>query len=455
MKLKISKLKKIILIGRTNVGKSTLFNRLTDEREALVSNIAGTTRDVRHGVGSWDMRQMIFIDTAGLDIKSQQEIDILSVKKALQNIKDADMIYFVVDGKDGILPQDKEFAGLIKKSGKPIIVVANKIDSSRQFNNYYEFFNFGFEKVIPVSSKTGSGTADLLDETIKLLKIRKRKSKIKPILKNEIKIAIIGKPNTGKSSLLNAIIGEEKAIVSPIPHTTRDSQDFTIEYAMEKPLKKNYNLTFIDTAGIIKRRKIQNYLQEISIEQSLASLEKADIAFLVIDASQPITVQDQNLGQAILEQNKSVIIVVNKWDLMLEKNTYSDKNYTKYLNHFFPFLTWAPIIFVSAKNHSRIDRLIETTAQIYENSQKVFTEKELREFLLHLIKKKAPPKEIGTRPPYIHKIIQRKTQPITLEILATDAINIVYPYMRFMQKELREYFDLAGCGIKLTFTENE
>ncbi|MFA6537118.1 MAG: ribosome biogenesis GTPase Der [Patescibacteria group bacterium] len=453
--IKKNNLKKIIILGRTNVGKSTLFNRLTDEREALVSNIAGTTRDVRQGVSSWDMRQMLFLDTAGLDIKSEAEIDRSSVKKALLSEKEAHLILFVVDAHDGILPQDREFANLLKKLGKPIIVVANKVDTNRFLNNAYEFYNFGFETVIPVSSKTGAGTGDLLDEIVKKLKIRKRTSIIKPILKNEVKIAIIGKPNTGKSSLLNAIVGEEKAIVSPIPHTTRDSQDFTVEYEVEKPTNKKYNLTFIDTAGIIKKRKIQNYLQELSIEQSIKSLQKAHIAFLVIDASQPITAQDQSLGQAIVEENKSVIIVVNKWDIMADKNTYSDKNYTKYLFHFLPFLTWAPIIFISAKNHSRIDRLVETATTIYENSQKRFTEKELKDFLVHLIKKKAPPKEFGTRPPFMHRIVQRRTEPITFEIFTTDAKNIVYPYIRFMEKEMRRYFNLEGCGIKTTFTENE
>ncbi len=453
--LKNLKMKKIALLGRTNVGKSTLFNKLSDERDALVSNIAGTTRDVRQGISSWNQRQMIFLDTAGLDVKSTEDIDRKAIKHAVKEAQQADLILFVVDVKDGILPQDKEFASAIKKMGKPTILVVNKVDSNRMMNDIYEFYNLGFDKLFAVSSKTGAGTGDLLDEVVKILKIRKKKVGPKPKLKNEIKIALIGKPNTGKSSLINAIVGEEKAIVSPVPHTTRDSQDFTVEYTTTEQKPKKYNLTFVDTAGIIKRRKIANYLQKISIEQSHESLSKADLAFLLIDASQPITVQDQSLAQTVIEENKSVIILINKWDLVEEKTTYSDKNYLGYLHRFLPFLKWAPVLFISAKNGAKIDKLLAKTLEIYENSQREFTKKELQEFLLHMMKKKAPPKEIGTRPPYIYEIVQIKKAPIVFEVIARDSLNIVFPYMRFMQKTLREYFQLEGCGIKLTFTEKE
>ena len=442
----------VTIIGRTNVGKSTIFNRLTENKKAIVSAIPGTTRDQRFGTCFWQGRNVLLSDTAGLDVESDEEIDIKSIKKAEEAAEKTDLILFVVDVRAGILPQDKKYAKMIKATKKPVIVVVNKVDSNSRLDEVNEFYKLGFKKVFAISAKTGAGTGDLLDGVkgeVKDIPEKEKNIEISP--ENEIRIAIIGKPNVGKSSLINKIIGEERAIVSSIPHTTRDSQDITIEYKSDKGMK--YYLTFIDTAGIIKKRKINDKLQEQSIDQSLEMIRKSNLVLLVIDAGQDITMQDKNLAREILENNKSLIFVVNKWDLVPEKTTHSDKEYTQFLKKHFPYLTWAPVVFTSAKTGFKVERLINVATEIYHNQYKQIPQSELNEFLKYIVKKQSPKKTKGTKPPFIHEIRQVGTNPLTFELIAEDAENIHFSYRRFIQNQLRKRYDFMGCGIKLRKTE--
>lgn len=495
----------VALIGRTNVGKSTIFNCLTHSRKALVSKIPGTTRDRRYSECDWDGQMIVLTDTAGIDANTEQLIDRESVKQTRVAMQEADVILFVVDGREGLLLPDKDFAKEIKKTGKPTILVVNKVDSEKYFRQIAEFYKLGFKEVFPLSAKSGSGTGDMLDAVIRIIneKIPQKKIVAEYNVGNEdtkddtddddsietihdasrlpeIKISIVGKPNVGKSSLLNSILGEQRAIVSPVPHTTRESQDVTVEWLSDnkikmqktkkqltrnlenlpegetesKPTPSNYLLTFVDTAGIIKRRKIHDALQKDSIFQSLTSIRRSDIVLLVIDASEPITTQDKNISHAILDEDKSVIFVVNKWDTIKNKTTDSDKEYIRFLHGDFPYLTWVPIVFTSAIKEEKPTRLVDLIIEMYNSQHQTITQAHLDKFLKHLVRKRLPQKSGGTEPPFIYKIKQLSSAPLVFEIVTDQVLNISFSYQRYIQNELRKYFDFIGCGIKIRITNN-
>jgi GTP-binding protein len=450
-----SSLPTVALIGRTNVGKSTLFNRLTEKQLTLVSAIPGTTRDRRFGECSWDEKTINLIDTAGLDVEGEKEIDKQAVEMAKKSITEADMILFVVDGRVGILPQDREYAKMILKTKKPVVVAVNKVDSQKQMHGLADFYRLGFKNIEAVSAKSGSGTGELLDLILSLLPKSSSTSVPAEETAPEIKIAIIGKPNVGKSSLFNQIAGEYKSIVSDIPHTTRDSQDVSMYYSPENQteLATPYLLTFIDTAGIIKSRKINDRLKEISIEQSFKSIERSDLVILLVDASEPITMQDKNLATEIVERNKSLIFVVNKWDKLKDKTTSSDKKYAQFLYGHFPFLTWAPIVFTSAKTGAKTNRLLDLVCDVYARQHQKIDQGQLNELLQYILKKKRPPRTLGQKPPYIFKMKQTSMAPLTFEVIAGEADQINYVYRRYLQHEIRKRFGYDGCGVKIVLTE--
>jgi len=444
----------VALIGRTNVGKSTLFNRLIGDKKALVSSIAGTTRDQRVGICNWQNDNIQLCDTAGLDVSLEAEIDKQSIKKAQEMAQKAALILFIVDVRDGVLPQDKEYAQKLKKLKKKVFLVVNKVDSNKQLAEANDFYRLGFKDVFIISSKTGAGTGDLLDAITAQFK-KKEMAAITEVedKDREIKIAIIGKPNVGKSSLINKIIGEERAIVSSIPHTTRDSQDITVEHIDEAD--DSYNLTFIDTAGIIKQRKINDRLKEQSIEQSYEMIRRSDLVLLVIDGAEEVTVQDKSLAGEILENNKSLIFVVNKWDLIPDKDTHSDKKYIDFLHKHFPYLTWAPVIFVSAKTGFKVDRLVKMVLEIYRNQNLIIPQESVDELFKKILRKQTPKVAMGAQLPRIDKLEQLKTNPQTFALTAKHIKNIHFSYRRFIQNQIREKYKLAGCGIKLKLIEAE
>lgn len=450
-----SSLPTIALIGRTNVGKSTLFNRLTEKQLTLVSSLPGTTRDRRFGECSWNEKTFNLIDTAGLDVQGEKEIDKQAVAMAKKSITEADMILFVVDGRVGILPQDREYAKTILKAKKPVVVAVNKIDSQKQMNGLAEFYQLGFKNIEAVSAKSGSGTGELLDMILNFLPKKAPEIQTEVEQPAEIKIAIVGKPNVGKSSLFNQIAGEYKSIVSDIPHTTRDSQDVSLYYSPKNQEEQTtpYLLTFIDTAGIIKSRKINDRLKKISIEQSFKSIERSDLVILLVDASEPITMQDKNLGSEIVERNRSLIFVVNKWDKLIDKTTSSDKKYAQFLYGHFPFLTWAPIVFTSAKTGAKANRLLDLVCDVYSRQHQKIEQAQLNELLQYILKKKRPPRTQNKKPPYIFKMKQTSMTPLTFEVVASEADQINYVYRRYIQNELRKRFGYDGCGIKIILTE--
>jgi GTPase len=440
------KLPIVALIGRTNVGKSTLFNRLTEEKGAIVSEIEGTTRDRKYGQVWWLGRDFLLVDTAGLDVSTEAAIDKESIIQAKKAVAEADLILLVVDSRAGLQAEDREYAKMIRRWQKPTLVVANKVDSNRQLKAANNFNKLGFGDPLAVSATTGAGTGDLLDEVAKVLKNKIKDIETKPEFPI-IKLAIIGKPNVGKSSLLNKIAGEERVIVSDIPHTTRDSQAVDIDIENEG---QKYQLRFIDTAGIRKKRKIDFSIEEASVEQSVENIKRADIVLFVIDAGKGVSIQDGHIAREIMENNKSLIIVVNKWDLVLDKTPKSAKDFLAYLDGELPFLAWAPKVFVSAKTGTKVDTIVKTIFEVYANQNKEISDKELEHFLQYAIKHQTPKRACGRRAPFLLTLKQINKNPQTFELVADQPHNIHFSYMRYLINLLREKFGLVGVGVKLT-----
>jgi len=440
----IKELAKVCLIGRTNVGKSTLFNLLTEEKGAITSGVPGTTRDLKQGECVWQGKSFNIVDTAGIDVSTEAKIDQVAVKSAMDAAKGSILNVLVVDAKVGLLPQDKEYARMLKKMDAPYFLLMNKVDSAKQMKSLGEFEKLGMKNSEAISGVTGAGSADFLDKVLHIVK--KKLKDYKELEEKIIDIAIVGKPNVGKSSILNRIAGEEKAIVSELAHTTRDSQNFAVRYNY---LGEDVLLNFVDTAGIRKKRKISDPIEKESVRQSLYAIQKAKIVLLVIDAGEDITAQDKNITKAILEQNKSLIIVVNKWDLVEDKDTHSDKTYTEFLHKSFPYLTWAPIVFLSALTGAKIKKLITNIIEIYDKQNLEITDEEMKQYLNFIIKKQSPKKAKGTKRPYIHTFRQLATSPQTFELVTDQPENIHFSYMRYIKNQLRSRFSLEGVGIKV------
>jgi GTP-binding protein len=434
---------KIVLVGRANVGKSSLFNCLLEKPVALVSPIAGTTRDRIYGEGIWRGTYITFIDTGGPTKTQTNKISQYFLKEIKRQIQialdEADLIFFIIDLKEGLTAQDFEVAAMLKKIQKPVILVGNKADNPkiREKAEEAEWLKLGFGKPQPVSAANGTGTGDLLDKAFEILKTQK---KLKIEEKEEgklIKVAIIGKPNVGKSSLLNALLGEERVIVSEIPFTTREPHDTLFTY-------KNQKFLLVDTVGIRKKAKIAPGIEKIGVERTIERLEKSDIALLVTDVSIPLAKQDNFLAGLVLEKEKGIIIIANKWDLIPKKDTAT---FSQYYRRFFPYLTWAPIIFVSAKTGEKVKKIIDLILQVKEEREKILRPEELSQFLKSLIKehqfkiKGATSKitsfqQVGINPPkFLLTIISKEILPKA--------------FIKFIEKRLREKFGFIGTPIEV------
>jgi len=436
----------VSLIGRTNVGKSTLFNKLTETNNAIVARTAGTTRETNEAPCYWQRRMFSLIDTAGLDVSTDELIDKKSIKQAEKTAKLADINLLMVDAKSGLLPQDKAYALMLKKLKKPIILVINKVDGPKQLNMVSEFEKLGLKEIELVSAVSGAGTGDLLDNIIDQLGDKAPVAELFEENEDFVNIAIVGKPNVGKSSLINKLADEDIAITSPVANTTRDTKDFTMEVThKDKPLI----LKFIDTAGLRRKAKIKDEINTLSSERSMAAIKKADIVLLMLDAGEDITAQDKNITKEIIESSKSVIFIINKWDLVKDKDMKSDQLFIDYVHKSFPYLTWAPIVFLSAKTGFKLDRLVKLIIELHDKQNMKISNVELDKFLSYIIKRQSPRKKKGIKPPYFHTIRQIKTNPQVFEIKADQPENIHFSYIRFIKNKLRERFDLAGVGLKV------
>ena len=450
------KLPIIVLFGRTNVGKSTLFNCLTEKKQAITANKEGTTRDSNIGIVEWEGKEFEFVDTGGIiDLKyltekkeKTDDIEAKVQKQARDYLMQADLILFLVDTKTGLLPQDRQMSTIIKKNEKikkKTLVIANKADSPKLRLDTAEFNKLGMGEPIPVSAVSGSGTGDLLDIIIKKVKTKKASAKAKTKeTEPSINICIIGKPNVGKSSLLNSILGYERVIVSELAHTTREPQNTNIEY-------KDHNIKLIDTAGISKKGTKTKGLEKFGIEKSLKSLKHSAIALLVLDINEVITHQDLRLIEEIVKRRNSFIIIANKWDLIEEKDT---KKFTNYIYGKMPFVKYAPIQFTSAFTRSKVDKVLDLVLEIKKQRERKLGDSQLSKFLNKLVKIHKPPKAKGLKHPRIYELKQVKVDPPKFEVRIGAKDNLDNSYLRFIENRIREKYGFIGTPITIYASKN-
>jgi GTPase len=448
-------LPKVIIIGRANVGKSTLFNRLIEKPKALTSKLAGTTRDINIGQIYWQGINFEMIDTGGIEtivpskklkklspeLNENFALDIINQTQAA--LKEADLILFVVDIQAGLLPQDKGLSNSIKKLNKEVIFVANKTDSRKLENKVGDFFKLGLGQPLYVSAINGAGTGDLLDEIIiKLKKIKKSRKANKREIKNPIKMTILGKPNVGKSSLLNSILGEQRVIVSPLAFTTREAIDTHIVY-------KKKNIILVDTAGIRKQARVKKGLEKISVNKSLQNAKHSEICFLVVDISKPITVQDNKLSKILIDSQVSLIFVANKWDQIQDLDTKSQKKYEEHIYKMFPYLTWAPIIFTSALTGKNTNKVLDLAMEVYEARQIKLNDNVLNKFLKQAMKKNRPKAAKGVKQPYLQHLTQIRVNPPTFQVKIGFKDSLNNAYLKYLTNALRGKFKIIGTPVKI------
>ncbi len=437
----------VAIVGRVNVGKSTLFNRLVANRQAIVSDIPGTTRTRNIGLSTWRGKQFRLIDTGGLTFTDDVVLEKEIIHQTEIALKEADVIIFLADVKDGLLPQEKELAKKIKEYKLPIVFVVNKADNLnlRLSTHEPEWKKLGLGEPMPISAQNGSGVGDLLDLVYTFLNKTTKRPKVKKEI-SALRVALIGKPNVGKSSLFNKLIGEDRVIVSPIAHTTREPHDTLVEIDGEK-------IIFVDTAGIRRKVKVTGELEQIGIGKSLEMVKKADVVLFILDATEPITDQDQQLGGLLREHAKSTIIIINKWDKAEENDDVFRNEVKQLILKNFPHLNYAPIIFVSALNGYRIHQIFPLIERAAKERMTEIPQEKIDSFLDGVIKKKLPGKGRGTRHPKILGLKQINTAPPIFEMFIKSKTSVHYSYVHYVANRLREQFGFFAAPIIIKLTK--
>ena len=427
----------VAIIGRPNVGKSTFFNRLIKKREAIVDSISGVTRDRHYGKSDWNGIDFTLIDTGGYlensDDIFQKEID----KQVNLAIEEADAIFFMVDLVEGITGMDETIAKLLRRSQKPIFLTANKGDNSKMQENIIEFYTLGYEKIYTVSAINGSGTGELLDELVKVLP--KDGENIRDKLP---RFAVVGRPNAGKSSFINSLIGEERYIVTDISGTTRDSIDTIYN-------RFGFEFNLIDTAGIRKKSKVKEDIEFYSVMRSVRSIEYCDICLLLVDATRGFDGQVQNIFWLAHRNNKGIVILINKWDL-IEKETFSTKVFENQIREKIVPFTDVPIVFISALSKQRIFKAIETGVTVFKNRSNRIATRKLNNVLLPIIESQPPPAFKG-KYVKIKFCTQLPTNHPQFAFFCNLPQYVKDPYKRFLEKKIREIYNFKGVPIQLFF----
>lgn len=431
----------VAIVGRPNVGKSTLFNRLTETREAIIHETAGVTRDRHYGKSNWNGKEFSVIDTGGYIMGSDDKFEEEIRKQVALAIEEADTIIFLVDVKDGLTPMDEDVAQMLRRSEKKVLLVANKVDNTKRAYDDAEFYSLGLGDIFSISSINGSGTGDMLDELVKDFEIEEEEN----IELGLPKITVVGRPNVGKSSLINALIGQERNIVTNVSGTTRDS------------VNTRYNLfgfdfMIIDTAGVRKKGKVSEDIEFYSVMRSIRSIEDSDICILMLDASEGLESQDLNLYSLIQRNHKGLVVVVNKWDL-IEKDTNTSKDFEAKIRRKIAPFDDVPIIFTSVTNKQRIFKVLETAKKVYQNRVQRIPTSKLNELILPIVKEQNPPPAYKGKVIKIKYIMQLKTAYPQFVFYCNLPQYIREPYKRYVENRMREIYDFNGVPITLYFRE--
>lgn len=428
----------VAIVGRPNVGKSTLFNRLVEQRKAIMDDVSGVTRDRHYGYGEWNGKHFTVIDTGGYVFGSEDVFEEAIRDQVILAINEASVVLFMVDVISGLTGLDQDFANVLRSVEKPVLIVANKSDSSEKAMNSAEFYSLGFDHIYPISSANGSGTGDLLDDMVKHFEEEDDENDREGIPK----ISIIGRPNVGKSSFLNVLIGTERSIVTDIAGTTRDAID-----THYKLFGKDIILT--DTAGIRRKSKIKDKIEFYSVVRSIDSLQNSDVCIVMIDAQSGLESQDVNIISLADKYKKGVLLMVNKWDLV-EKDHKTMDSFKKEILEKLGSINYLPIIFTSVINKKRIFQVIEKSIEIFENRKKKISTSKLNEIMLAEIEKYAPP---AVRGKYIKikYITQLPTKTPTFAFFCNYPQHIKAAYTRYLENRLRSHFDFSGVPIKIVY----
>ena len=425
----------IALVGRPNVGKSTFFNKVSGKRIAIVEDVPGVTRDRLYADGEWCGFEFTMVDTGGIEIKSEDVMWKNIRRQAEIAVETADLILFFLDGKSGLVGDDKDVAEYLRRAGKPVIPVVNKIDNN-EIERTFEFYELGLGEPFGISAEQSKGLGDLLDEVARHFEKDEYEKE-----DEGIKIAVVGKPNAGKSSLVNKILGFDRVIVSDLAGTTRDAIDTPFEYGGEK-------YTIIDTAGMRRKRSIDEDVEQYSVMRALGAIRRADVVLIVLDASEPISEQDVRIAGYVHEQGKPSVVVMNKWDT-IEKDTFTIEKYNKDLQVALSFMDYYTPLYISAKTGKRVDKVIGEAKRVYENSTRRITTGLLNDVIGEAVSVNEPPSHKGRRLKITYAT-QVFECPPTFAIFVNDRELMHFSYKRYLENTLRKAFDFSGTPIRIS-----
>lgn len=448
----------VALVGRVNVGKSTLFNKLIEEQKAIVSSIPGTTRTRNEGIVLWRGKEFRLIDTGGLTFSEDVLLEDAIIDQTKKALAIAEVVVFVTDGVTGILPQERELVKLLRETNLPVILVANKVDSTKIENSVQleEWAGLGIGAPLMLSAANGRNVGDFLDLLYKKLNTLSTRPKTVKTEKDEdhIRISIIGKPNVGKSSLFNKIIGEDRVIVSDMAHTTREPYDTDViyEHKMGTQTKKQ-SITFLDTAGIRRKAKVAGFLERMGIRKSIDAIDDSDLVLFVLDGTDPISSQDRQLGGLLERRSKSVMILLNKWDLTDDTSEKRQKEIKQMIYGHFPHLSFAPILFVSGKTGLHVHKIFPMIMEIWQARHTVIGVKALEFFLKEATTTKLPSRGKGTRHPKLLGIRQINSNPPIFELFVKYRTSLHRSYINYLENRMREKYNFLGTPIVIKLTK--
>lgn len=477
----------VALIGRVNVGKSTLFNRLLEKNKAIISDIAGTTRTSNVGNVVWRGTDFTLIDTGGLTLQKDIPLEEDIIRQSEMAIARADVIVFVTDGSNTILPQEREIATILRKTNKPILLVANKIDTTQKEHalDIGAWLRLGLGEPLCISATSGRSIGNFLDLIYDTFETIDLKPGEEFLPDNLVTISLVGKPNVGKSSLFNKLIGQDEVIVSDLPHTTREPHDTMVTYthvpeesdadendtvvvsdsselalsetdeeveaAKNEPIE--YNMNFVDTAGIRRKNKVAGFLENAGIGKSIMQIDRTDLVLLVIDASEPISTQDKQLGGLLEKRSKSVIILINKWDLSDDNSEEKRKEVIALIRSHFPHLDFAPILFVSGLTGYRVHQIFPMIVKVWKARQTYLANRAVEKFLDKAIRRRLPSRGRGSNHPKLLGMRQLNSAPPIFELYIKNKTSLHRSYLNYLENRLREQFDFTGTPIVIKMTK--